>query len=195
MGPGIIIPVVLIGILVPAGFIWAKVKLKDGAGSGLNEPVTLPSALLTSKALRALPSPPWRVVYEIADDKLGGIGHVLIGPAGVYGLRTSMDPLPGPPSDAPDARAVAEAAIARGDLDDALRACALTSHRLVLVHWGAIVGDHPISVDVLPGTVAVDGRALGQWAATLTDETLTPAQVDLAWQTVLRALGRPDPLR
>jgi hypothetical protein len=194
MGPGIVIPVALIAIVVPVAFIWAKQTFKDRAVGSGDEPVMLPSALLTSKALRTLPTPPWRVVYEIADDKLGGVGHVLIGPPGVFAVTTSMDPLPPPPTSAPDAHAVAESAIARGDLDDALRRCALSSDRLVVVHWGANDSTRPMALDVLPGTIAVDGRRFDSWAASLRDEMLSPAQVDLAWQTVLMAVGRPDPL-
>jgi hypothetical protein len=49
------------------------------------------------------------------------------------------------------------------------------------------------TVDVLPGLTAVDGRSLDAWASGR-PATLTQAQVDLAWQTVLTAIGRPDPL-
>ena len=38
------------------------------------------------------------------------------------------------------------------------------------------------------------GRALTDWTASLDQHTLTPAQVDLAWQTITTAIGRPDPL-
>jgi hypothetical protein len=130
-------------------------------------------------------------VYEIAADKLGGVEHVLIGPGGIYAMQTSMEPLPEP---APgDARAIGRAAVVRGALDDALRRCAMSSTALATVHWGAAGGTAPPSVDVHPGAVAVDGRGLDAWASAL-PATLTPAQVDLAWQTVVTAIGRPDPL-
>jgi hypothetical protein len=98
----------------------------------------------------------------------------------------------------PDPRAVAAAAIRRGGLDDALRRCAMTSDRLITMHWGTNDGAAPISVDVMPGASAVDGRHVRDWAdraATERDgQPLSPAQVDLAWQTVVTAIGRPDPL-
>jgi len=104
-----------------------------------------------------------------------------------------MDPLPGPTSGDPDARAIGEAAVARAELDDALRRCAMSSDRLVTVHWGANEGSE-IAVDLLPGHTAVDGRSLTTWAAGTGPETLSSAQVDLAWQSVVTAIGRPDPL-
>lgn len=189
MGPGIIIPLILIAIVVPVGFTWAK-KLKE-APAGLDQPPGAPAARLTSNALRELSTPPWRVIYEIAGDKLGGIEHVLIGPAGAFAVQTSMDPLPDTPKGEPEPHAVAEAAITRGSLDDALRRCALSSERLLRVHWGAGAGG---SIQPVPGLTAVDGRSLQAWADSLTGEALSPAQVDLAWQTVLTAIGRPDPL-
>jgi hypothetical protein len=122
---------------------------------------------------------------------------VVIGPAGVFALETSMDPLPKPTADA-DPQAVAAAAIMRGGLDDALRRCAMASDRLVRIHWGVNAAGTPVSVDLLPGVIAVDGRHIDEWAAAATTgrdrPTLSPAQVDLAWQTVVTAIGRPDPL-
>lgn len=206
MGPGIIIPVVLIGVVVPLAFTLAKRYLKDGAGSLTDEPIVAPSARLTSNALRELPSPSWRVAYEIAEEKLGGIGHVLVGPAGIFAVQTSMEPLPAPPpaasADHPEPHAVAAAAIARGGLDDALRRCAMTSDRLLTVHWGAPIDGAPIAIDTVPGATAVQGRSVAEWAVLVTAEVvadparspLSPAQVDLAWQTVTIAIGRPDPL-
>lgn len=193
MGAGIIIPLVLVAIIVPVAFTWAKTNLKDGGAASADEPVVTPSARLTSNALRELPTPPWRIVYEISEDKLGGVGHVLLGPAGIFAVRTSMDPMPMPSAEPPDAQAVARAAIARGDLDDALRRCAMSSDRLVTVHWGAPVEGAPTAVETVPGAVAVDGRALTAWVGSLGGGR-SPAQVDLAWQTVTMALGRPDPL-
>jgi hypothetical protein len=202
MGPGIIIPLVLIAIVVPLAFVSAKKYLKDGAASGVDEPVVAPSARLTSNALRELPTPTWRVVYEIAEEKLGGPGHVLIGPAGIFAVNTSMEPLPARADGPPDARAVAAAAIARAGLDDALRRCAMTSDQLLTVHWGPPADGAPTAVDTVPGAIAIDGRSLVQWAeraaadiaADGSREPLSPSRVDLAWQTVTTAIGRPDPL-
>lgn len=193
MGLDIIIPVVLIVVIVPTAAIWAKKKFKDGARGDVDEPVVAPSDRLTSGALRDLASPPWRVVYEIAPGKLNGIGHVLIGPAGAFAVQTSMEPLPIAPGDDVDAKTIGQAAIARGGVDDALRRCAMSSDRLVVVHWG-VNDDDTLSIEPMPGVTAVDGRRLGEWANGLGADALAPAQVDLAWQTVVTAIGRPDPL-
>lgn len=189
MGPGIIIPLAILAIVVPLVFNWARKTFKAGASAVVAAPP--PSARLTSNALRELPIPPWRIVPEIAADKLGGIEHVLIGTGGVFAVETSLDPLPEPAADATPHQ-VAQVAIRRGALDDALRRCAMTSDRLITVHWGTGGVPQP-SVDVLPGLTAVDGRSLTAWAASL-PAVLTPAQVDLAWQTVVTSIGRPDPL-
>lgn len=193
MGPDIIIPVIVVAVLVPGAIVWAKKNFKDRVGADHDDGAVPPSDRLTSNALRELSTPPWRVVYEVAPGRLGGIGHVLIGPAGVFALRTTMDPLPQTPAVDADASAIAQAAIARGGLDDALRRCAMSSDRLVVVHWG-VNDTAEIKVDLMPGVIAVDGRSLATWAATAGPDTLSPAQVDLAWQTVVTSIGRPDPL-
>jgi hypothetical protein len=190
MGPRIIVPIVLLLIVVPIAFTWAR-RLRNGISTAV-EITPPPSARLTSNALRTLQAPPWRVVYEIAADKLGGIEHVLIGPPGIYAMQTSMEPMPAPSE--PDPRAMGRAAIARGPLDDALRRCAMDSSALVTVHWGVDpTATGGPALEVLPGAIAVDGRRIAAWTEAL-PAALTPAQVDLAWQTVLTSIGRPDPL-
>lgn len=193
MGPGIIVPLLVIAVVVPVAFTWARRTLKQGASGSSSEPGHDPQLRLTSNALRPLPAPPWRVVYEIAPDKLGGVEHVLIGSPGVYAMRTSMDPLPTAIAD-PDPHDVGKAAIVRGALDDALRRCAMSSTSLVTVHWGVNPAGAPAALEVLPGLTAVDGRQLEAWTTSLPGGSLAPAQVDLAWQTVLTSIGRPDPL-
>jgi hypothetical protein len=191
MGPGIIFPLVILAVAVPAVFTWAKKSFKDGSGSAAAE-AHAPAALrLTSNALRNLSTPPWRVVFEIADDRLDGVGHVAIGPSGVFALVTSTDPLPPAPTGQPDPHEVAAAAIVRGRLDDALRRCAMSTDRLVTVHWGPDGGVD--AVETVPGAVSVSGRSLTDWLGKA-DDRLTAAQVDLAWQTVTTSIGRPDPL-
>jgi hypothetical protein len=193
MGLDIIIPLIVLAVVVPVALTWAKKTFKDNLGSDHDDPVVPPSDRLTSNALRELESPPWRVVYEVAPGKLSGVGHVLIGPAGVFALCTTMDPLPHTPTTDADASAIARAAITRGGLDDALRRCGMSSDRLVMVHWGPN-DTAEIKVDVMPGVIAVDGRSLAAWASTAGADVLTPAQVDVAWQTVVTSIGRPDPL-
>jgi hypothetical protein len=194
MGPDIIIPVVVLAISIPLALRWARMRFRDNVGADDHDTFVAPSDRLTSNSLRELDSPPWRVVYEVAHERLNGIGHVLIGPGGVFALRTTMDPLPSPPRTEPDARAIAEAAITRGGVDDALRRCGMSSDRLVMVHWG-VNESSEIAVDLMPGVTAIDGRSLATWAAGTSPDGLTPSQVDLAWQTILTAIGRPDPLR
>jgi hypothetical protein len=198
MGPGIVIPVVFVLVIAPITMVFARRFFTRPVA--IDEHPERSAALrLTSQALRTLDSPPWRVIYEIAPDKLGEVEHVLIGPAGAFPVRTSMERLPEALGGSePDRLAVAAASIMRGPLDEALRRCALSSDRLIWIHWGANPADAddaaPASVDPLPGVTAVDGRRLAEWAAALPDR-LVAAQVDLAWQTVLTQLGRPDPLR
>lgn len=194
MGPGIVIPVVVLVVAVPIGLLWARRRFTAAHSTG-GDVVAASGTRITSNALRGLPSPPWRVVYEIAPDKLGAIEHVLIGPSGVFAVRTSMEPLPPPLDREPTAQELAAPAIARGELDDALRRCGLTSERLLVVHWGKRDdGQAAIAVEPRPGEIAVDGRRLDEWAAGLADQRLAGSQVDLAWQTVTTAIGRPDPL-
>jgi hypothetical protein len=194
MGLDIVIPVILIVLVVPLGLFWAKRYFKENVSAREADVFVAPSDRLTSTVLRELESPPWRVVYEVPHGKLGGIAHVLIGPAGIFALRTTMDPMPAPTRDEPDARAIGESAIARGLVDDALGRCAMSADRLVLVHWGPNEGSE-IAIDLMPAVTAVDGRELHTWVNGLRGESLTPSQVDLAWQTVVTAIGRPDPLR
>ncbi|MEO6653898.1 MAG: hypothetical protein ABIP17_14720 [Ilumatobacteraceae bacterium] len=193
MALDIIIPVVLIAVIAPAVFLWAKQKFKDAAPVGGDDQVTAPGDRLTSTALRELATPPWRVVYEVPNDKLDGIAHVLIGPPGVFAVRTSMDPLPPVSTDPVDPKAIGAAAIERGGVDEALRRCGMSTDRLVVAHWGMNDG-RELALDPVPGVTAVDGRRIGEWADGLAGRQLAESQVDLAWQTILTAIGRPDPL-
>jgi hypothetical protein len=198
MGPGIIIPVAVLAVAIPVTLGVTRRRFKQvaaGIGPDLGH-ATDPAVRLTSDALRVLGTPPWRVVHEIGRQRLGGIDHVVIGPPGVLPILTTIEPLPSAPSEGEeDPAAVAEAAVMRGDVDDALRRCAMSTERLVVVHWGISRQPEVISVETLPGVVAVDGRAVQAWLDALDGERLSPAQVDLAWQTIVTAIGRPDPLK
>lgn len=149
---------------------------------------------LTSAALRTLPSPPWRVVYEIGAERLTGAEHVLIGPAGAFAVTTTIDPLPHATDQAPDPVAIARAAMTRGGLDDALVAVRLASHGLLAVHWGGADDDSSPTVAGAHGVTHVDGRRLAAWLLSLDQHALLPSQIDLAWQAVVVGIGRPDPL-
>jgi hypothetical protein len=192
IGPGIIIPIIVVAILVPVGLIVFKRYLdsiKPDTESG-----TPSGARLTAAALHRLPSPPWRVVYEVAADALGGIDHVLIGPAGILAITTTLTTMPSPSTERPSPETIARGAIARGDLDDVLRRCALESTGHVTVHWGRADDADAVVVEIAHGSIAVSGHRIDDWFESLATSGLSPAQVDLAWQTVVTGIGRPDPL-
>jgi hypothetical protein len=196
IGPGIIVPVVVVAVVVPVVWWLLHSRLRGGAaGSAASEPVGASGRRITSDALRSLPSPPWRVVPEIADRALGGIEHVLIGPGGIFAVVTSLTPLP---TDDPAAgaaaggraAAMAASAIARLPLDELLAGCRLTSTAHVTVHWGQH-GD-PGWRETAHAALAVAGDRLDAWAASL-PERLDPADVTAAWRAVTTGIGRPDP--
>ena len=64
IGPGIIVPIVAVVVIVVAGFVLFKRYLnsiKPDADSAIPS-----GSRLTAAALHRLPTPPWRVVYEVA---------------------------------------------------------------------------------------------------------------------------------
>jgi hypothetical protein len=192
IGPGIVIPIVAVAILVPATFVFFKRYLNS---IKLESASLVPSgARLTAAALHRLPTPPWRVVYEVPSDSLGGIDHVLIGPAGIFAITTTLTTMPSVSAERPSAETVARGAIARGDLDDVLRRSAMESTGHVTVHWGRADDADAVVVEIAHGSIAVSGHRIDDWFESLSPSGLSPAQVDLAWQTVVTGIGRPDPL-
>ena len=192
IGPRIIVPIVAVVVIVVAGLVLFKRYLKSikpDPDSGIPS-----GSRLTAAALHRLPTPPWRVVYEVASDTLGGIDHVLIGPAGIFAITTSMAPMPTPSPQPPSAETVAKGAIARGDLDDLLRRCAMESTGHVAVYWGRSDDTDAVVVDIAHGSIAVSGHRIDDWFESLVTTGLSPLQADLAWQTVVTGIGRPDPL-
>ena len=192
IGPRIIVPIVVVVVVVVAGFIVFRRYLdsiKPDAESAVPS-----GARLTAAALHRLPTPPWRIVYEIANDSLGGIDHVLIGPAGIFAITTSLESMPSPSTEEPSPQTVAVGAIARGDLDDVLRRCAMESTGHVTIHWGRGDDTDAVVVDIAHGSIAVSGHRIDDWFDSLETTGLSPAQTDLAWQTVVTGIGRPDPL-
>ncbi|HEX4981423.1 MAG TPA: hypothetical protein VFV63_06985 [Ilumatobacteraceae bacterium] len=191
IGPRIIVPIVAVVVVVVAVFVAFRRYLNSIKPDA---DASVPSgARLTAAALHRLPSPPWRIVYEIAHDSLGGIDHVLIGPAGIFAITTSLSTMPTPSSEPPSAQTFAKGAIARGDLDDVLRRCAMESTGHVTIHWGRADDTDPVVVDIAHGSIAVSGHHIDDWFDTLSPSGLSPAQTDLAWQTVVTGIGRPDP--
>jgi hypothetical protein len=198
IGPGIIVPLVLLVVVVPAVLLWARRRLRE-----TDDAVVMPTgSRLTSSALLSL-GPPWRVVPEIATDALGGIDQVLVGPPGVFAVTTTMAPRTRLDPARANARA-ADAAISRARLDDALVAAGSPPTSSVHVHWGrtadpdagtAAAPDAGWSVDS-PGVVHVDGRRLLDWVASLDGTVVVdPGRVDAAWAAAATAIGRPDPRR
>lgn len=190
METGILISLVVILALLVAGTVVYRRFLRSMAPDTTVRQVS--GARLTSERLHAMPSPPWRVVYEIADDRLGGIDHVVIGPPGIIALTTVM-------ADRPDAvepsapQQVAASAMMRGPADELAQRAGLHCELLAKVFWGASDPDRPAATETMPGTVAVEGQRLNEWLSSLPPGPLSSAQIDLAWQTMLTGIGRPDP--
>lgn len=197
IGPGIVIPLVALAILIPLAW-WAATKQLRAATTPRGGAEASPGAAgarLTSAALHRTVSPPWRVILEVPPGRLGDIEHVLIGPPGIFGVSTVLEPLPhsSATTTEPSAAELAASAVARADLDDALERCALASDARVVVHWGRTDAQHH-SLDSGFATIAVDGNRLADWIAAMEHNRLSSPQIDLAWQTVCLAIGRPDPL-
>lgn len=191
MSLSILIPLVLLPVLVLGAYAWYRramnrMKPDDGERdvSGLR---------LTSERLRALPSPPWRVVYEIRGDSLGSVDHVVIGPAGVVAIDTVLADRPSGPISS-DPNVVAAAAVSRGGVDELAQRAGLRCDVLAKVFWGTPQPDDPPANELTHASIGVEGQRLDSWLASLPAETLTPSQVDLAWQAIVTGIGRPDPL-
>ncbi len=191
IGPGIVVPLVAVAVVVPAVIWYVRSLTRRQPGEAGHDP-THSATRLTSTMLHRLPNPPWRVVIEIPTDRLGDVEHVLIGPPGIYAITTALSPLPDDGSETPSAEDLAASAILRSELDDALGACALSSHAHVVVHWGRTSAAQ-VSAAAGYATIAVDGHRFADWSDGLEDR-LAASEVDLAWQTVCLAIGRPDPL-
>lgn len=158
-----------------------------------SDPRQVNGARLTSERLQQLPTPPWRFVLEIGEDRLGGIDHVIIGPSGVIAVSTLMVDRPAN-AGTPDPQQLATAAMLRSPVDDLVSAVGLSCNTLAKVYWGTPQPERPGALDAGLKTVAVEGHRLKDWLQTLPPGPLTPAQVDLAWRAVLTGIGRPDPL-
>lgn len=186
-----IVPATIILVAIVAFYVWYRRKMSAMAPSDKPAPS---GVRLTAERLRTLSSPPWRVVYEIADDRLGGVDHVVIGSSGTIAVRTVLAdrPVAGPRDDNPSA--VARAALARGNVDELVGSVGLRCERSLVVYWGTPRPDDPAAHEVTAGEWAVEGQRLVEWLVALPPGTDTAAQIDLAWQAVTTGIGRPDPL-
>lgn len=191
MSPGIIIPIVLLFVFLGGGLAWYKQAMKNMAPD--STPRHVNGARLTSERLRALPTPPWRFVFEISEDKLGGVDQVIIGPSGVIAVSTQVLDRP-TPADHPDPHLVANAALMRGPVDELAKRAGLSCDFLAKVYWGTAQPERPAAIQSMHATLIVEGQRLNDWLLTLPPGPLTPAQIDLAWQAILTGIGRPDPL-
>ena len=190
--PSVLIPfLLLLGALV-GFYVWYRNKIKDLEIG--DDDRTIPGARLTAERLRGLSSPPWRVVFEIGAKHLGPIDHVVIGPAGVMAIETLTVDRPIGDLSVPEAQLIANAAIARGGVDDLTARVGLGCKTLVRVYWGSPQPEQPAGIELVAGLIAVEGQRLDEWLVALPPGSMQAAQVDLAWQTVATGIGRPDPL-
>jgi hypothetical protein len=150
-------------------------------------------ARLTSEHLRGLPTPPWRIVYEVGEDKLTGVDHVVIGPSGVIAVTTIMADRPAIVGEA-EPHQVAASAMARAGVDELAQRAGLQCNTSAKVFWGTPQPELPAAVESMHATMSVEGQRLNTWLSTLPPGPLTAAQIDAAWQAILTGIGRPDPL-
>lgn len=190
VSPGILISLVALTVAVFVGLLIYRRFLANLAPDAAARPVS--GGRLTSERLRELPAP-WRVVHEIADDRLGGVDHVVVGPPGIIAISTSMTDRP---LDVPtaDPQHVARDAMLRGPTDDLAQRAGQRCELLARVFWGAPQPDEPAGIPAAHGTVAVEGQRLTGWLTSLPAGPMTAGQIDLAWQAIVTGIGRPDPL-
>lgn len=150
-------------------------------------------ARLTSENLHGLPTPPWRIVFEISEDKLSGVDHVVIGPSGVIAVTTIMADRPTAVTE-PEAHQVAASAVSRSGVDELAQRAGLQCNMSAKVFWGTPHPELPAAIETMHATMAVEGQRFTEWLSTLPPGPLTPTQIDAAWQAILIGIGRPDPL-
>jgi len=199
VSPGIIIPLIVLPIIVVGVFIWYRRSIAD-MDSSEAKPVS--GQRLTAETLHRVPSPPWRVVYEIGG-ALGEIDHVVVGPPGVVAVTTVLADRPEPAvliSERGEPMLVGEAAISRGPLDELLRAVDASCEVSARVFWGTPTPLRPAGEEVVHGSVLVEGQRIGEWlddavdaAASADTGLLGEGRIDEVWRTIVTGIGRPDP--
>ena len=196
MSFGIIIPLIVLPIVIIGFFVWYRRSI---AGMTADEAKPVSGLRLTAEALHRAPSPPWRVVYEIGG-ALGAVDHVVVGPAGVIAISTLVADRPEPRAllDArSEAQLISDAAIARGPIDELLRAVDTSCSQTAKVFWGAPDPTRPTVEALVHGSQLVEGQRLEEWLAEVDRRAtprLDPARVDEVWRTIVIGIGRPDPL-
>lgn len=196
MGPGIVVPLVVLPVIAVAALVWYRRQI---AGLRENDEAPVVSGVrLTAEALHRLPAPTWRVVHETSD-RLGGVDHVVVGPWGVLAVTTVMGDRPtrSTLTDAAggEAQLVAGAAIARGDVDDLAREAGARCDRWARVYWCTPDATRPPVEEIAPGSLLVEGQRLEEWIAGAATEpaALTQQEVDRVWRAITVGVGRPDP--
>lgn len=193
MGPGIVIPLVVLPIILVATFVWYR---RSVAAIAPSETKPVSGRRLTSEALHRLPAPPWRVVYEISG-ALGDVDHVIVGPPGVLPITTVVGDRPDPArlrAARGEAPLVSDAAIQRGLLDELLRPIGASCRTSATVYWGTPDPSRPAADDLVHGAQLVEGQRLAEWVTTFEDLSLDADQVDAVWRQIVLGIGRPDPL-
>jgi hypothetical protein len=193
---GIIVPLIVLPIIIVGVFVWYR---RSMSAMTADDAKPISGLRLTAEALHRASSPPWRVVYEIGG-ALGAVDHVVVGPAGVIAISTLVADRP-EPRDLLDARSeaqlVSDAAIARGPIDELLRAVDASCSQSAKVFWGAPDPNRPTVEPLVHGSQLVEGQRLEEWLAEVDRQAtarLDPARVDEVWRTIVIGIGRPDPL-
>lgn len=190
--PSVLIPFALSLAALIGFYVWYRRKIKDLEVDTSGRPVGV--SRLTAERLRHLASPPWRVVFEVGEQHLGPIDHVVVGPYGVLAIESLG--IDRPTADLPigHAQLVANAAVSRGDVDELAARVGARCQTLVRVYWGAPQPQLPAGVELAEGVIAVEGQRLNEWLVALPPGPLVPTQVDQVWQAMSTGIGRPDPL-
>jgi hypothetical protein len=191
-----VIPLVVLAVVLITGSLWYRRSL---AALRPDDARPVSGVRLTAEALHRNDHAPWRVVYEIGG-ALGGVDHVVVGPPGLVAISTVVADRPRPQmllESTGEARLVADAAVARGPVDEIARPSGVPCRRWARVFWGAPDAKRPAHEAVVQGFDLVEGQRLGEWLAALAAEATEPfdtPEVDRAWQAVVTGIGRPDPL-
>ena len=196
MSFGIIVPLIVLPIIIAGVFVWYR---RSMSGLRPDEAKPVSGLRLTAEALHRAPAPPWRIVYEVGG-ALGEVDHVVVGPSGVTAITTLVADRPDPDqlrSARSEAILLSEAAIARGPLDELLRAVVASCDQWARVYWGTPDPKRPAADDLVHGSRLVEGQRIEEWLAALDANASSPLdarRVDEIWRTIVTGIGRPDPL-
>jgi hypothetical protein len=196
---GIVIPLIVLPIVIVGGYLWYR---RSMTRMRPDDAKPISGVRLTAEALHR-ESPPWRVIYEIGGT-LGGVDHVIVGPAGIIAITTVVADRPSPQrlvDTVGEAQLVSDAAVARGPVDEVARPASVACRLSAKVFWGSPDPARPAHDEVAFGSHLVEGQRIHEWLTAIVDPTverdeplLDASQVDLAWQSIVMGIGRPNPL-